>query len=65
MTAGTVHRAEIHSAGRGRIEVVLDDAYRYETARRKSWSMKRYVDDALAHFDLIPAWDMSYGWDLS
>lgn len=57
-----VHRAEVRRLGKY-AQVTFDAVSEpYVTAWRKSYSIKRYVDDAMAYLNVTSAWDMSYGW---
>lgn len=32
--------------------------------KRKSWSYKKYIDEALKQTQLTPSWDFRYSWEL-
>lgn len=32
--------------------------------KRKSWSHKKYIDEALKQTGFKPSWDFSYSWEL-
>lgn len=59
-----VHRALVSVNRSAKSVTVSFDGSDLESymAYRKTWSMKRYVDAAMEDLNVVPAWDMSYGW---